>query len=110
MWEQGVASAEDIDRAVRGSFGFRLPSIGPLLTFDLAGEDTIYTISRYLFPLISDAHEPPEAIRKLVEEGNLGEKTGNGVFDYTREQWDSIIKQRDKEFLQRLKALYWAKE
>jgi len=110
LWKQGVASPEDIDLAVKGSFGFRLASIGPLLTCDLAGIETWYKVSKYLFPLVSDSHEPPLAIRKMVEAGELGAKTGKGVFNYSQEEWDKIIKQRDKEFLHRLKVLYWSKQ
>lgn len=110
LWEQGIASPEDIDLAVKGSFGFRLPSIGPLLTFDLAGEETVYAVAKYLFPVINDSHEPPLALKKMVEAGELGMKTGKGIFDYSQEEWDRIVKQRDKEFLQRLKTLYWPKE
>jgi len=106
LWEQGIASPEDIDLAVRGSLGFRLASIGPLLTADMAGIDTYYRVTKYLFPLINDSHEPPLTIRKMVEDGQLGAKSGKGVFDHSQEEWNKIIKRRDKEFLRRLKALY----
>jgi 3-hydroxybutyryl-CoA dehydrogenase len=107
LWQAGVASAEDIDLAVKGSLGFRLASIGPLLTSDLGGQDTWCAVSKYLFPLISDAHEPPKDYVKMVDAGNLGMKTGKGFYDYTEEEWKAVIEKRDKEFLQRLKNLYW---
>jgi 3-hydroxybutyryl-CoA dehydrogenase len=107
LWQAGVASAEDIDLAVKGSLGFRLASIGPLMTADLGGQDTWCAVASYLFPLISDAHTPPEPYLKMVREGNLGMKTGNGFYNYTKEEWDAIIEKRDREFLQRLKNLYW---
>ena len=110
LWQAGVASAEDIDLAVKGSLGFRLASIGPLITNDLGGQDTICAIANYLFPLISDAHVPPDGYLKMVQEGNLGLKTGRGFYDYTREEWDAVIQKRDTEFLQRLKHLYWQQE
>jgi len=110
LWEQGVATPEDIDLAVKGSFGFRLASIGPLLTNDLGGNDTNYRVAKYLFPLINDSHEPPLGLKKMVEAGELGAKTAKGFFDYSQAEWDRIIKQRDREFLQRLKALYWSKQ
>lgn len=107
LWKAGVASAEDIDLAVKGSLGFRLASIGPLLTADLGGQDTWCTIAKYLFPLISDAHVPPDEYLKMIEAGHLGAKTGEGFYKHTQEEWDAIIEKRDKEFLQRLKNLYW---
>lgn len=107
LWEQGIASAEDIDVAVKGSFGFRLASIGPLLTNDLGGNDTNYAVARYLFPLLNDSHEPPPAFATMVQAGDLGAKTGKGFFHYSKEEWNRIVKKRDQEFLRRLKALYW---
>jgi len=107
LWQAGVASAEDIDLAVKGSLGFRLASIGPMLTSDLGGQDTWCAVASYLFPLLNDAHVPPESYLKMVQEGNLGQKTGKGFYDYTQEEWNAIIEKRDKEFLQRLKHLYW---
>ena len=107
LWQEGIASAEDIDLAVKGSLGFRWASIGPLLTSDLGGQDTWCAVATYLFPLISDAHTPPEDYLKMVKAGNLGQKTGKGFYDYTQEEWNAIIEKRDKEFLQRLKNLYW---
>ncbi len=110
LWQAGVASAEDIDLAVKGSLGFRLASLGPLVTNDLGGHDTICTVAKYLFPLISDAHTPPEKYLAMVEAGNFGMKTGKGFFDYTSQEWDAIIEKRDREFLHRLKHLYWNPE
>lgn len=110
LWQAGVASAEDIDLAVKGSLGFRLASIGPLITNDLGGNDTIRAVADYLFPLISDAHAPPEKYLEMVEAGHYGMKTGKGFFEYTREEWDAIIEKRDREFLHRLKHLYWDPE
>lgn len=107
LWQAGIASIEDIDLAVKGSLGFRYASIGPLMTSDLGGQDTFLAVSKYLFPLISDAHVPPEPYAKMVESGNLGLKTGKGFYEHTKEEWDAVIEKRDREFLQRLKQLYW---
>ena len=107
MWQAGVASAEDIDICVKGSLGFRLASIGPLITNDLGGNDTICAVGQYLLPFLSGAPEPPEAYVKMVEDGNYGYKTGKGFYDYTPEEWKEVIAKRDSEFLQRLKTLYW---
>lgn len=110
LWQQGIASPEDIDLAVKGSFGFRLAAIGPLETCDLAGLDLWYGIGSRLLKVISDAHEPPEALKRKVEAGELGLKTGKGFFDYSvrysDKGQDERVKARDKKFIQLLKLLY----
>jgi 3-hydroxybutyryl-CoA dehydrogenase len=111
LYEKGVASAEDIDRAVKGSFGFRLPSIGPLLTVDLGGLDTWHRVCLNLLPEIQSSTAPPAILEKLIKEGHLGIKTGKGFYDYTVDfsgvGVDEIIRKRDQELLKRLKDLYW---
>lgn len=103
LWQQGIANPRDIDLAVKGSFGFRLAAIGPLETCDLAGLDLWYGIADRLFKVINDAHEPPEALKRKVEAGELGLKTRKGFFDYSQ---DESIKARDKKLIHLLKLLY----
>ncbi len=106
LWEQGIASPEDIDLAVKGSFGFRMAAIGPLETCDLGGLDLWYNITERLFKLISSAQKPPEALRRKVESGVLGLKSGRGFFDYTEQGRVDAVKLRDKRFIQLLGLVY----
>jgi 3-hydroxybutyryl-CoA dehydrogenase len=114
LYEKGIASAEDIDAAVRGSIGFRLASIGPLLTMDLGGLDIWFKVLGNLLPDIHRATRPPEAIQRLVDQGHHGFKTGKGFYDYgldfSKGALEDVIKKRDQEFLNRLKNLYWKTE
>jgi 3-hydroxybutyryl-CoA dehydrogenase len=105
--KEGIASAEDIDMAVKGSYGFRLPTLGPLETSDFGGLDTYLHIAEYLFKEIDRSTEPPEFLREKVRQGKLGVKTGEGFFCYTPEEAKKKIKERDRQFLQRLKCLYF---
>ncbi len=113
LYKKGVASAADIDRAVRGSMGFRLASIGPLLTIDLAGVKLWRNVCANLLPQIESGITPPAALDDLVAKGNDGIKSGKGFYDYTvdfsEEDLDKAIEQRDQEFLNRLKNLYLEK-
>jgi 3-hydroxybutyryl-CoA dehydrogenase len=105
--KEGIASAGDIDMAVKGTFGFRLPTLGPLETSDLGGLDTFLSIAGYLFKEIDRSTEPPQILREKVKQGNLGVKTGEGFFRYTPEEAEKKIKGRDRQFLRRLKCLYF---
>ena len=114
LYEKGVASAVDIDRAVKGSFGFRLASIGPLLTADLGGLDVWYKVCQNLLPQVQSSTEPSKALQRLVSQGHLGVKSGQGFYnyavDFSKGALDEVIQKRDREFLNRLKTLYWNQE
>jgi 3-hydroxyacyl-CoA dehydrogenase len=110
LYKKGVAGAADIDRAVKGSMGFRLASIGPLLTIDLGGVKLWRSVCANLLPQIESGTTSPAALDELIAEGNDGIKSGKGFYDYTvdfsEEDLDKAIAQRDREFLNRLKNLY----
>jgi 3-hydroxybutyryl-CoA dehydrogenase len=95
---------------VKASFGFRLAAIGPLETCDLGGLDVWYHIAERLFKDISNAPEPPEELKKMVEAGELGVKSGKGFFDYSAgpsdKGQDEAIKERDVKLIRLLKLLY----
>lgn len=78
MLEEGVASAEDIDTAMR--LGYRHP-MGPLRLGDLVGLDVRLDIARHLHgELGSPRFEPPALLERMVAEGKLGQKTGEGFY------------------------------
>ena len=83
MLEQGVASARDIDTAME--LGYNHP-MGPLKLTDLVGLDVRLNIAEYLHrELGSETFRPPEVLRRMVSEGKLGKKTGQGFYDWTTE-------------------------
>jgi 3-hydroxybutyryl-CoA dehydrogenase len=77
MLEDGVASAEDIDTAM--TLGYKHP-VGPLRLTDLVGLDVRLGIAEYLHAELGDRFEPPALLRRMVAEGKLGRKTGEGFF------------------------------
>jgi 3-hydroxybutyryl-CoA dehydrogenase len=79
MLESGVASAEDIDLAM--TLGYKHP-VGPLRLTDLVGLDVRLGIAEYLHAQLGDRFEPPALLRRLVAEGKLGRKTGEGFFTW----------------------------
>jgi len=77
MLEEGVASAEDIDRAME--LGYRHP-MGPLRSTDLVGLDVRLAIAEYLSRTLGERFSPPQLLREKVRRGELGRKTGQGFF------------------------------
>ena len=87
MVEQGVASVQDIDTAME--LGYNHP-MGPLKLTDLVGLDVRLNIAEYLYrELGSEAFRPPEVLRRMVREGKLGKKTGEGFYDWSKEKEDA---------------------
>jgi len=81
MVEQGVASAKDIDTAME--LGYNHP-MGPLRLTDHVGLDIRLNIAEYLYrELGSETFRPPELLRRMVQEGKLGKKSGRGFYDWT---------------------------
>ena len=84
MLEQGVASAKDIDTAME--LGYNHP-MGPLKLTDHVGLDIRLGIAEYLYKeLGSETFRPPEVLRRMVKEGKLGKKTGEGFYDWKQEK------------------------
>ncbi len=84
MVEAGVASVEDIDKAM--VLGYRHP-MGPLRLTDLVGLDVRLGIARYLHESLgSEAFRPPALLERMVAEGRLGKKSGRGFYDWTGER------------------------
>ena len=82
MLEQGVASAEDIDKGME--LGYRHP-MGPLKLTDLVGLDVRLSIAEYLYQeLGGEQFRPPALLRRMVRAGKLGKKSGHGFY-----QWQS---------------------
>jgi 3-hydroxybutyryl-CoA dehydrogenase len=82
MLEEGVASAEDIDRAME--LGYNHP-MGPLRLTDLVGLDVRLGIAEYLAATLGPRFEPPQLLREKVAQGKLGKKTGEGFYVWNDE-------------------------
>jgi len=80
MYEAGAASAEDIDAAL--VMGANLP-MGPLALADLIGIDTVVAVSEVLHGEFADPrYAPPPLLRRMVDAGHLGRKSGRGFYTY----------------------------
>jgi 3-hydroxybutyryl-CoA dehydrogenase len=100
MVEEGVASAEDIDKAVRYGFGFRFAVLGLLEFIDWGGGDILYYASRYLAEALGDPrYAAPEIVARNMQEGRIGLKTGKGFLDYDDLDLDVYRAARLKSFV-----------
>jgi 3-hydroxybutyryl-CoA dehydrogenase len=82
MVEQGVASAEDIDRALELGYGHPM---GPLKVTDLVGLDVRLAVAEYLHRELGDPHyAPPAILRHKVRDGELGKKAGKGFYQWPK--------------------------
>jgi 3-hydroxybutyryl-CoA dehydrogenase len=84
--DEGLATPEDVDAAVRYGFGFRYVAAGPILQKDLAGLDTNYAAGVSIYPYLNNGSKPGRCVEALVQAGKFGTKTGSGFWDWTPEE------------------------
>jgi 3-hydroxybutyryl-CoA dehydrogenase len=89
--EQGVATPEDIDAAVRFGFGFRFLAAGPILQKEHAGIDTHARAAATIYPTLSNAMAPAPVLADKLLEGNIGMKSGRGFY-----VWDAANMAQEK--------------
>ena len=100
MVEEGVANAEEIDKAIKYGFGFRFAVLGMLEFIDWGGGDILYYASRYLTQALGNArYAAPEIIERNMREGRIGLTTGKGFLDYEKLDLDAYRAERLKAFV-----------
>jgi 3-hydroxybutyryl-CoA dehydrogenase len=104
MVEEGVASAEEIDKAIRYGFGFRYAVLGLLEFVDWGGGDILYYASRYLEgALHSDRYRAPEVVTTNMRDGRIGMRSGTGFLDYSGLDIDAYREKRLAEMVELLR-------
>lgn len=96
--DEGLASPEEVDEVVRSSFGFRLPFFGPFQISDMAGLDTKVSVLETLERELGQRFKAPTSLRKLVEQGRTGTKSGAGFFTYSDEERNRLLLERDHRY------------
>ncbi len=92
MLEAGIASARDIDKALK--LGLNHP-MGPFELVDLVGLDVRLSILEYLHQTLGEKYRPNPLLKQYVREGRLGRKTGRGVYDYSERENKAGTSRRD---------------
>ena len=105
LLDAGVASAADIDLAVRTSFGVRFPAIGPLESADISGLDVIGAIHAYLLSDLDRSTVPQRALTDRVARGDLGVKSGRGFHEWPGDRAAEVIARRDRELVRRARLV-----
>ena len=91
LWlvENGVVSPEDVDLAIKTSIGRRWAVAGVFEVFELAGWDLMLAITSGLFPHLSSSKSAP-LLQRLVDQGDLGVKSGRGMYEWNAESAESL--------------------
>jgi 3-hydroxybutyryl-CoA dehydrogenase len=103
LLDEGVATKEDIDAAVTYSIGRRLPITGPLMTADMGGLDVFSAISNYLFEDLSTARRSGKVLTSLVDEGKIGDKSGEGFYVWDETSSKKLNAEREQTLIHFLK-------
>jgi 3-hydroxybutyryl-CoA dehydrogenase len=111
MVEEGIASAEDIDKAILYGFGFRFAVLGLLEFIDWGGGDILHHASRYLVEALGDSrYAAPPVIERNMREGRIGMKTGQGFMNYEGVDLAAYREKRLAAFASALRAMGLARE
>jgi len=102
--ERGIATADTVDECIRYGFGFRLPTLGPLENSDMVGADLTLAIHQYILKHIESSGEPSPLLQKMVEEGKLGFKTGQGFYNWTPQEAENSRKRLIEYLLKQLNS------
>lgn len=106
--EEGIATPEAVDRAVKYGIGRRLATSGPLESADLGGLDIFYRIASYLYGELSTVKEPGPLLSDCAAQGKLGAKTGQGVYQWAPDMLQAMQQRRQDvllEWLQKDKTI-----
>ena len=98
--EEGIAGPEQVDEVVRSSFGFRLPFFGPFTIADMAGLDVYADIYETLERGLGPGFSAPEILRRHVERGEFGVKSGRGFLELSQSQADELIDRRNRAYVE----------
>jgi 3-hydroxybutyryl-CoA dehydrogenase len=101
--QEGIASVEDVDLALSSGPGLRFPAYGLLEHADMIGLDMQLAIDSYLFADLCAVREAPDVLKDRVARGDLGARTGRGMYDWSSKDPAAVRARRDQFIIDRLK-------
>lgn len=103
MISEGIADADDIDRAIKASFGMRFPVYGLLEHMDVCGFEVAFAVADYVATDLCSQQHGPKIMREMVERGEMGAVTGKGFYDWSKKDVNEVKAKRDAYVLEALK-------
>ena len=100
--QEGIATPEDIDTAVRYSFGFRYAAVGPMTQKEISGWEGMTLAAELIYPSLSNITAPPTCVTNLVKSGKTGIAKGAGFRSWSPEEAAQV----KKNYEERLKAVF----
>ena len=104
MVQEGIASVEDVDTAIKNGLGRRFPVYGALEHQDVAGLDTVFAVQSYMCKALCSDTEPAQFLQKQADAGDFGVKSGRGFYDWTKRDIKSLLEKRDSFLIEMLKS------
>jgi 3-hydroxybutyryl-CoA dehydrogenase len=89
--DEGIATAETVDLAVRFGFGFRYWMLGPVVSRDIHGLPVHLAVSKQIYPTLHNGKTPSKRLRQLVKDGHHGVRTGRGFYRWDPKTIDSRL-------------------
>ncbi len=104
MVQEGIASPEDVETALKAGAGLRWPVYGPLEHADVVGAGLSFAVQAAVLPSLCNATEPAQLLKSLLEAGNLGVRSGKGFYDWNVRSADELLRTRDLWLAERMKV------
>ncbi|MEW5919397.1 MAG: 3-hydroxyacyl-CoA dehydrogenase NAD-binding domain-containing protein [Bacillota bacterium] len=99
IYEENVASADDIDTAIKMGFGFRLSVLGLIEFIDLGGLDILYYAGEYLSKTLGQPQfVPPQSVKEKMNKNEIGPKTGKGYYNYEGVDMEAVLEEKYRAF------------
>ncbi len=100
--QEGVATPEDVDSAIKNGLGIRLPVWGVIEHIDAVGLDMCLRIQETVLPALNNEPKPAQLFADTVKQGNLGVKSGKGFYDWSMRDIEALKTLRDEFIVQTL--------
>lgn len=103
--EIGLATAEDVDTAIKMGMGIRFPVWGPLEHVDAVGMELCTSVQNTVLPEISGKKEAADIFHENLEKGYLGYKSGRGFYDWSSKDMEALVNLRNNFIIQSVKFI-----